>query len=119
MYLTGCSNPGSGDDDFFSSDLPDERLAEIWGEFRVPVLIVPSEKDEYVPEGVDFERLMTRWMGFCKPGVASKLSGLIPGANHCVDQPDGQDWLAERVVPFLKNLGEAQEAIDAAAGDAL
>ncbi|KAJ9165479.1 DUF1749-domain-containing protein [Coniochaeta hoffmannii] len=102
-----------GDDDYFSSDLPDERVAEIWGGIEAKVLIVPSEKDEHVPRHIDVPKLVGRWTAACKPGVASKLSGLIVGANHRVEYPEGQQWLAERVVRFLREdivtSGEGRE----------
>lgn len=91
-----------GDDDFFSSDLPDDKVAAIWRTVKKPILIVPSEKDEFVPPGVDFEKLIVKWKSFCP--VASDLSALIPGAGHTVDPPASQDWLGERVVTFLKSL---------------
>jgi len=95
----------SGDDDFFSSDLPDSRLSEIWGKISRPVLILPSAQDEYVPNTVDFLRLLERWKAACQPGIASRLSGLILGANHRVDDPAAQEWLVDRVVRFLESLG--------------
>ncbi|KAH6849775.1 hypothetical protein B0I37DRAFT_413225 [Chaetomium sp. MPI-CAGE-AT-0009] len=93
-----------GDDDYFSSDLPDDKLAAVWGKLEQPVLIVPSEKDEFVPASIDVMGLVERWKSFCKPGIASDLSGLIPGANHRVDNDDGQEWLADRVARFLAEL---------------
>ncbi|KAK3302201.1 uncharacterized protein B0T15DRAFT_542245 [Chaetomium strumarium] len=90
-----------GDDDYFSSDLSDEKLTSIWGKLEQPVLILPSEKDEWVPPQIDVVGLVNRWKRFCKPGVASECSGLIPGANHRVENADGQHWLAERVARFL------------------
>ncbi|KAK5664249.1 hypothetical protein OQA88_466 [Cercophora sp. LCS_1] len=86
-----------GDDDYFSSDLPDERVAAIWGRIEQPVLIVPSGAEEYTPASIDVAKLVNRWKSFCKPQVASELSGLIPGANHRVDNDEGQKWLAGRV----------------------
>jgi pimeloyl-ACP methyl ester carboxylesterase len=91
----------SGDDDYFSSDLPDNKVVEIWGRLEQPVLILPSEKDEWVPPEVDVMGLVNKWKSFCKPGIASDLSGLIPGANHTVGNHDGQQWLADRVARFL------------------
>lgn len=93
-----------GDDDYFSSDLSDERVAAIWGRMKQPVLIVPSGEEEYVPKSVDVDGLVSRWKSFCPPGIASELSGLIPGANHRVDNAEGQAWLAERVSGFLAGL---------------
>ncbi|KAL1882779.1 hypothetical protein VTK73DRAFT_904 [Phialemonium thermophilum] len=98
-----------GDDDYFSSDLPDEALAASWGRLQQPVLVVPSGSEEYAPEGVDMARLVQRWATFCRPGVMSSLSGLIPGANHRVDPQESQDWLADRVVRFLQGIQGVEE----------
>ena len=65
---------------------------------------MPSAEDEHVPKTIDVPGLMGRWKGFCRPGVYNELSGLIPGANHRVDNPDGQEWLADRVVRFLSEV---------------
>lgn len=91
-----------GDDDYFSSDLPDERVTAIWGRVKQPILVVPSAEDQYVPKTVDFEKLLAKWKSFCP--AMSDLSGLIPGASHTVDLPSSQEWLAERVVSFLRSL---------------
>lgn len=94
--------PPSGDDDYFSSDLPDEKLATVWGRVKQPIMVVPSAEDQYVPETVNFEKLLAKWKSFC-PSM-SDLSALIPGANHTVDAQESQDWLGSRVVSFLKSL---------------
>lgn len=93
-----------GDDDYFSSDLSDDRLAAIWGSLEQPVLILPSEKDEWVPADVDVGAMVNRWKSFCKPGIASELSGLTPGANHRVEDAAGQEWLIDRVARFLAEI---------------
>ncbi|KAK4212906.1 hypothetical protein QBC37DRAFT_317252 [Rhypophila decipiens] len=95
-----------GDDDFFSSDLTDGETENIWNPLTKPVLIVPSEKDEFVPETVNVQDLMDRWRGSCRPGVYSDLSGLIPNANHRVDDGDARMWLVDRVLKFLAQLEE-------------
>ncbi|KAI3394082.1 hypothetical protein diail_3258 [Diaporthe ilicicola] len=84
-----------GDDDYFSSDIPDEKLAAIWGRVKQPIMVVPSAEDQYVPVDVDFEKLLTKWKSFCP--LMSDLSGLIPDANHTVDAQVSQDWLGDRV----------------------
>ncbi|KAL2256756.1 hypothetical protein VTK26DRAFT_1179 [Humicola hyalothermophila] len=93
-----------GADDYFSSDLDDEKLKTIWGRLEQPVLILPSERDEWVPETIDVAGMVSKWKSFCKPGIASELSGLIPGAKHTVDDPEGQKWLADRVAAFLAEI---------------
>ncbi|KAL1839083.1 hypothetical protein VTJ49DRAFT_1884 [Mycothermus thermophilus] len=93
-----------GDDDYFSSDLPESRLAEIWGNLDVPVLIMPSGKEEWVPASLNVPAMVERWKSFAKPGIVSELSGLIPGANHRVDNDEGREWLIDRVARFLHEV---------------
>ncbi|KAL2257465.1 hypothetical protein VTK26DRAFT_134 [Humicola hyalothermophila] len=93
-----------GDDDFFSSDLPDSQLAATFGRVDKPMLIMPAGEDEMVPPTVDRPALLRRWTSFCKPGVANDLSGLIPGADHVVSQADAQRLVGEKVVAFLKSI---------------
>jgi hypothetical protein len=88
--------------------LPDNRVVEIWGRLEQAVLILPSEEDEWVPPGVDVKGLVNKWKSFCKPGIASDLSGLIPGANHTVRYDEGQQWLTDRVARFLVEVEKVQ-----------
>jgi pimeloyl-ACP methyl ester carboxylesterase len=94
----------SGDDDYFSSDLPDSTLAALFGRIDKPVLFLPAEEDEMVPPSVDREALLRRWMSFCKGELASDLSGFVPGADHVVSKPEAQKWIAKRVRGFLERL---------------
>lgn len=79
-------------------------LSSFWGKFSKPVLIVPSGEDEHVPETTDMDDNIDRWSSFCRPGLASGLSDLIPGATHAVREHDSQLWLADRVARFLASL---------------
>lgn len=79
-------------------------MAAIWGAISSKVLIVPSGNDEHVPADIDVAGLVRKWTSACMPGVASELSGLIPGANHRVEDAGPQQWLAERVAGFLKEV---------------
>lgn len=72
--------------------------------FDKPVLVLPSEKDEYVPQTIDVVANIARWKTFCAPGIYSDLSGLIPGAGHSVEQADAQLWMADRVIRFLARV---------------
>lgn len=69
---------------------------------------MPSGNDEYVPESVDLDKLLAKWKSVCP--AASALSALIPDANHTVDPPSSQEWLAERVIRFLKSLEQTEQA---------
>ncbi|KAK4129731.1 DUF1749-domain-containing protein [Parathielavia appendiculata] len=94
----------SGDDDYFSSDLPDSTLAAKFGRVDKPLLFLPAGDDEMVPPTVDRKALLGRWISACRPGVASELSGFIPEADHVVSRPEAQAWLAERVGGFLREI---------------
>lgn len=92
----------SGDDDYFSSDLDDTTVKRIWGLFNRPVMVLHSEKDEYVPNYVDQRKLNDRYKA-AGPQVSS-LSDLIPGTGHTVLQEEAREWLGERIVKFLATL---------------
>ncbi|KAL2166144.1 hypothetical protein VTG60DRAFT_3260 [Thermothelomyces hinnuleus] len=93
-----------GDDDYFSSDLPDTALSAAFGRVDKPLLILPAGEDEMVPPFVDREALLRRWAAACREGVASDLSGLIPNSDHGVSSVQEQNWVSERVGQFLKRL---------------
>lgn len=57
-----------------------------------------------MPPTVDVDGLIAKWKSLCLPGIASDLSGRIPGANHRVEQPESEKWLVETVVNFLKSI---------------
>lgn len=94
----------SGDDDYFSSDLDDDRVKKFWGFFNKPVLVLHSGNEEYVPSHISQEALSQRYQK-ANPLVSS-LSGLIPNANHAVEDEDARQWLAERVSQFLATIEE-------------
>ncbi|KAH6604284.1 hypothetical protein Trco_007730 [Trichoderma cornu-damae] len=91
-----------GADDYFSSDLDDQTVKKFWGRFDKPVLVLHSEKDEFVPPKVDQAALNKKFQQ-ASPFVSS-LSGLIPETGHTVLQEEAQEWLAERVIDFLRTL---------------
>jgi hypothetical protein len=93
-----------GDDDFFSSDFSDQVLKGTFGRLDKSTLIMPSEKDEMVPECVDRETLLRRWMSAAKEGVVSSFSGVNPGADHELSEVHMQEWFVERIVHFLGKL---------------
>jgi pimeloyl-ACP methyl ester carboxylesterase len=92
----------SGDDDYFSADLEDDKIKMFWSRFQKPVLVLHSGDDEFVPERVDQAASNKRYQA-ASP-LVSPLSGLIPGASHTVEEPEAQEWFAKRVGEFLKTL---------------
>ncbi|ODA81222.1 hypothetical protein RJ55_04186 [Drechmeria coniospora] len=98
-----------GDDDYFSSDLDDETVSRFWKRFTKPVLVLHSEKDEYVPARISQVMLNNRYRE-AGPSV-SQLSGLIPDTGHTVKGEKARNWLAERVVAFLQTLNGEQSTV--------
>lgn len=71
-----------GADDFFSSDLTDEELAERLGHLHVPTLFLFSGADEYVPSHVDVPKLGARFIGACKKQCPLPRAVVVEGARH-------------------------------------
>ena len=104
--------PGhTGADDYFSSDLPHERLLKTFG--RVPpsaaLIILFSGNDEFVPPSINKHDLVHRWITAVRDGGGNVdiLNGsIVPEATHNLNgcpEPVVQD-LVHRVVGFLGRL---------------
>lgn len=100
-----------GDDDYFSSDLPDETLAKTFGGIpkSTPIMFLWGAEDPYVPPSVDKEALLRRWTEAIRTGggvVDDRNGGVVRGAHHNLnDDPEDvvQDLVA-RVVRFVQGL---------------
>ncbi|KAK8241902.1 hypothetical protein HDK77DRAFT_446008 [Phyllosticta capitalensis] len=117
-WLDLCS-PGPehcGADDFFSSDLGEER----WGEWasgiaksKTPVCFLYGGSDEFVPKFVDKEALVKTWMRLVKEAggsVDEVNGGIVPGASHNL-QKSSEDVvkdLIKRVDGFLGKVEGAE-----------
>ncbi|KAI1355834.1 hypothetical protein F5Y01DRAFT_269978 [Xylaria sp. FL0043] len=93
-----------GEDNYFSPDLPDDVAASYWKRIDKPLLILHSGNDEFVPKSVNKEELVSHWRELCKPGIASELPGIIPGATHRVEEPEAEEWLCGTVSKFLQSM---------------
>jgi len=93
-----------GDDDYFSADLDEAIIRAKFGRIDGPILILPGEKDELVPPSVDKRELLSRWVQACPEGTVSKLSVLIPEADHAISHPEVQEWVSNSVLLFLEAL---------------
>ena len=97
----------NGDDDFFSSYLTDDVLKECYGKVDKPLLTLYSGSDEYVPESVDKELLMSRFKAATKAEVWSPYSKLIDGGLHALGKGSKEtaiDDCCETVCKFLQSL---------------
>ncbi|KAI0166094.1 hypothetical protein GGR57DRAFT_445280 [Xylariaceae sp. FL1272] len=93
-----------GEDNYFSPTLPDEVASQYWKRVDKPLLILHSGSDEFVPKTVDKDGLVERWKASCIPGIASELSGTIPGAGHRVEEAAAEKFLCTAVEQFLRNI---------------
>ena len=108
------ASPGplhEGEDDYFSSDLADERLEKTFGKLGgMRVCFLFGGSDQYVPESVDKVRMVERWHEYVEKGggVVDEGSGVVDEATHTlVEGGKGLEDLVARVVGFLERLESA------------
>jgi len=101
----------TGADDYFSSDLPDDRLNSTFGRLRpsTPLLLLYSGNDESVSPSLDKDTLIYRWIKTVREngGKVDRLNGsIVPGAMHNLNgSPEAivQD-LVLRVQGYIERL---------------
>ncbi|RDW94402.1 hypothetical protein BP5796_00165 [Coleophoma crateriformis] len=110
-WLSLASPHHDGDDDYFSSDLPDEQLEKSFGRLppNSPLCILFSGSDEFVSKELDKAALVKKWVGFVKRGtgkVDEDFSGILDGASHNLSgNPDHVVLgLVKRVLGFVNAL---------------
>uniref|UniRef100_A0A0K3CBA9 BY PROTMAP: gi/472586807/gb/EMS24326.1/ DUF1749 family protein [Rhodosporidium toruloides NP11] gi/647398219/emb/CDR41910.1/ RHTO0S06e07734g1_1 [Rhodosporidium toruloides] n=1 Tax=Rhodotorula toruloides TaxID=5286 RepID=A0A0K3CBA9_RHOTO len=96
---------GWGGANFFSSDLSDTRLRNVFGAIDCPLLIVLSGEDETYPEEVKahLPALLERFRRAAE-GRWSARSGIVQGAAHDLKDEEHAGEFAERVVGFLREV---------------
>jgi pimeloyl-ACP methyl ester carboxylesterase len=110
-WLSLLSPNKDGDDDFFSSDLPDDKLKKTFGSLKkeTPLLFLMGGADQFIPKHVDREALVQKWTRIIKEGggaVDEVNGGVQPGAHHNMEEDDEtviQD-LCKRVNGFIARL---------------
>jgi pimeloyl-ACP methyl ester carboxylesterase len=115
-YRTNALLARGGDDDYFSSDLPDSVFEGTFGKFpaATPVCFLLGNEDPYVPKTIDKKALLARWTRIIREGggvVDDVDGGVVEGAHHNLDgDPEEvvQD-LVGRVIGFLKGLERGNE----------
>ena len=108
------ASPGpdhSGEDDYFSSDFPDQRLETTFGRLgrtKTRVCFLVGEEDQFVPAEIDKQALVKSWHDVARKGGAmvDESSGVLEGASHTVkEEGEVLDRLKDRVAGFLHRLG--------------
>lgn len=109
-WLSLASPHHDGEDDYFSSDLSDAQLERTFGSLKgkCKLSILYSGSDQCVPEFVDKEALVKKWVGVVEKsgGEVDERSGVVAGATHQLEG-DSQEVIGDligRVTGFLKGL---------------
>lgn len=103
--------PGhSGEDDFFSSDLDDARLAATFGKLGksgTRLCFLFSGEDQYVPYEIDKAELVEKWHVHVKQGggIVDEANGVVEEASHTLKEGgEGLEILLKKVIGFLERL---------------
>ncbi|KAF9948169.1 hypothetical protein BGZ70_002335 [Mortierella alpina] len=97
-----------GDDDMFSSDTPQETMAALFNQVKVPHIFVHSDKDEYIPVHVHKEQLIN------KLAASASCRGFVvlPEANHAISDTASQAKFCEAVIQFLRHISQEADQFE-------
>ncbi|KAJ6028806.1 Protein of unknown function DUF1749 [Penicillium herquei] len=120
LSLTSPDSPENPEeDDLFSSDLSDERLAQTFGMIgargllKEKLLVLYSGRDQSVPPSVNKGALLKRWEAAVDVDGKkfwSSRSLVIPNASHQLSDPDQavpRQILVQRVTAYLEDIRKA------------
>ncbi|KAI9594605.1 hypothetical protein BDF19DRAFT_496784 [Syncephalis fuscata] len=91
----------NGDDDMFSSDLAPAQLKAIYAPVNVPLAMIQSGNDEFIPVNVKKEKLLSN----AKSAYSNFLTlEIIPNVDHTVTSASGQTALVNIILSFIDKL---------------
>ncbi|KAG0013756.1 hypothetical protein BGZ80_010876 [Entomortierella chlamydospora] len=90
-----------GDDDMFSSDIPFEKMQELFGQVKSPLIMVHSAKDEYIPEHINKDKLISQLAAACPTCVGAIV---LSDADHAISDQASQATFCDAVVQFLTQV---------------
>lgn len=95
----------------FLPELADERLGRSFGRLprETPLGILYSGKDKHVPDFVDKEGLVRRYLSLAEQGCASvsrTTFGVVLGTGHSVGGNNDGDVLNDTLLRVVRFLGE-------------
>ncbi|KAF9167899.1 hypothetical protein DFQ26_002647 [Actinomortierella ambigua] len=93
-----------GDDDMFSSDTPAETLQALYNKVDIPLVMVHSGRDEYIPAHVDKDALVQKLSAACP---TCQEAVVLPDADHAISDPCLQTVFCEGLISFLKDFSSA------------
>ncbi|KAG0322013.1 hypothetical protein BGZ99_003552 [Dissophora globulifera] len=92
-----------GDDDMFSSDIPLEKMQALFGQVKIPLVMVHSDKDEYIPDHVNKEKLVSQLNAACPSSFGAAI---LSDADHAISDQASQHKFCLVVVEFLQRVLE-------------
>jgi len=93
----------------FSSDIPFEGFHALFKEVKLPLIMVHSGKDEYIPSHVNKEDLyaqMTKSSPTCLGAI------VLPEADHVISDQPSQMTFCKAVVEFVQRVVVDQDRLD-------
>ncbi|KAG0003932.1 hypothetical protein BGZ79_010786 [Entomortierella chlamydospora] len=96
-----ASSMDIGDDDMFSSDIPFEKMQELFGQVKSPLIMVHSAKDEYIPEHINKDKLISQLAAACPTCVGAIV---LSDADHAISDQASQATFCDAVVQFLTQV---------------
>jgi pimeloyl-ACP methyl ester carboxylesterase len=108
----------SGDDDYFSSDLSDDKLQTTFGRLLARtgiVMVILGERDQHVPPFVNKRHLLSRWKEAAnKYGNVKFLPVILPGASHNLngDPPEVVERLVKVILFITEDGGTLPEGFN-------
>lgn len=96
-----------GKEDYFSSDLSDDELAEVFAGLRIskkPIMFLMSGKDECVPKHVDIPALAKRFVKVTSGEGSRVRAEIVQGAGHSVEGDEAGKDLIRYVLDFIKEI---------------
>lgn len=96
-----------GHEDFFSSDLDDAALRDIFAGLREcgkPVLFLMSGKDECIPKHINLQELTKRFIS-ATSGDRGRVEGkILDNAGHSVESEEMRSEMVRIVLDFVNRL---------------
>lgn len=96
-----------GKEDFFSSDLTDEELYDIFRGPRLsgkPIHFLLGEKDECYPQSIDIQNLLDRFMHAMRDSKGPASGQVLAKATHSIEDEKVQQEFISIILDFIKNL---------------
>jgi hypothetical protein len=91
----------SGQDDMFSTDLTLAQVAEIYKGVCIPMGMVQSAEDQYVPDPTQLPGLLERHH---RAYAGYRLTRLIPNADHGLSSKEAQKAFCDIVRDFVMSF---------------